>query len=271
MFRFHFPVGAVTGALLLFLWGSCDDIPPFNPPNSTAYTYFWLGATQDAHVTSLMPDFNNDGAFSLVNATSGANGEQRIYLRFFLPQLPQDCQVEEAYINLYEYELQGLEGVASIPIALAINEWDADTITWANQPNSLGVQNPIAYLGEFTVRMKWYGTGNIAGHVQNIYANPTGHFGWMVDNHGMGQHPYMRSFVSMNSMSPAGRTRTSLDFGPRMLMKVDCSTTLNNNNVGTTLSGPTEFGKMYGNGIEFLIYRMATGTDWPDEWDVATN
>ena len=68
-------------------------------PQQDNFTYLWLGAVQDAHVTSLIPEANYDGNFSLVTAHGAPNGEQRTYLEIFLPQLPAGSDVLEAYID----------------------------------------------------------------------------------------------------------------------------------------------------------------------------
>jgi hypothetical protein len=69
---------------------------PQSTGSGDTITYFWLAAIKDANVRSDMPEFNGSGLFSLVVAHGAPNGEQRSYIKFFMPQLPSGSKVLEA-------------------------------------------------------------------------------------------------------------------------------------------------------------------------------
>jgi hypothetical protein len=245
-----------------------QPLPDPNPPvNNGKYTaYFWLTAIQDAHITSQIPDMKNSGGFSLVSAHGAPNGEQRIYLQFFMPQLPAGTVVKEAYFNVWEDSQTGQPGFSGINLATAQGPWDASTLTWNNQSNPVGPTSVGTGLGTYTTLNIWKGTGNISNIVQQKLDNPSTDYGWLLDN--SAASAYTRSFRSMNA--PQARTATTLGTAPRLLIKVESPSPINTSSIGTSITGPTELGTTFGFGTNILVYQVASGSNgWPASWDVA--
>jgi len=226
--------------------------------------YFWLAATKDAHVTSYYPDFNNDGAFSLVCSHGEPNRENRSYIEFFMPQLPDGVEVLEAFINVYEDSRQQ-PGSDAIGVGIAVAEWDPYTITWDNQPNPLGPLGPTR-IGTFISENMWRKTEDIKLIVQGHLDDPDTNHGWILNNGS--NYNFTRSFSSMNAGS--ARTQTDLQNGPRLLMKVKSNIPLSPANIGTVVSGSTELGNMYGFNTDIMVHRFSSGGEWPADWEVAT-
>lgn len=254
----------LTVICILFINSCKKNSNPQSTGGGDTITYFWLAAIKDANVRSDMPEFNGGGLFSLVVAHGAPNGEQRSYIKFFMPQLPSGSKVLEAYINVYEDSRQQ-PGNGEINIGTAQAEWDPATITWTNQPNPVGPLSVGAHIGTFISENMWRTSGDIKLVVQDQLDNPSTNYGWILDN--SSSYDFTRSFTSMNA--PSGRTQTDLDKGPRLLMKVQSTVPLNSSNIGTTVTGSNELGTMYGFGVDILVYKISSGGDWPSSWEIA--
>ena len=86
----------LTVICILFINSCKKNSNPQSTGGGDTITYFWLAAIKDANVRSDMPEFNGGGLFSLVVAHGAPNGEQRSYIKFFMPQLPSGSKVLEA-------------------------------------------------------------------------------------------------------------------------------------------------------------------------------
>jgi len=266
-FKFIFLICFIS----VFIFSGCDffgtdDSDP-DVTGSTDTFCFWLAASKDAYVSSSLPDYNYDGTYSLVCSHGEPNHEQRFYIQFFMPQLPEGTEVLEAYINLYEDSQTGQPGNNNIPVGEAVGVWDPYTITWNDQPNPVG---PLGlgsvHIGTYISNNMWRTTQDIKGIVQNHLDNSDNNFGWIFNN--SATYAFTRSFKSMNALD--ARTQTELKLGPRLLMKVKTNSPLSGSNIGTVLTGSTELGNMYGFNTDILIYRIQSGENWPEAWEVAT-
>ncbi len=250
--------------LMFFVLSACENQQ--SPSNSDTYL-FWLAASKDAHVSSSVPEANYDGMFSLISSHGDPNKEQRFYIKFFMPQLPEGAEVLEAYINIYEDSQTGQAGTVTIPVGEAVAEWDPYEITWINQPNPIGAFSTAAKeIQSYMTYNMWRTTGDIKEIAQKHLDDPDSNFGWLFNN--QSTTPFTRSFKSMNALD--ARTQTELQLGPRLLMKVKSSTPLTTATIGTTITGSTELGNMYGFNTDILVYRIESGEEWPEEWEVAT-
>lgn len=249
---------------LLYFNGCSNEENPQNSGDGSTTTYFWLAAVKDAYVRSDIPEFNGSGAFSLNVAHGIPNGEHRTYFKFFMPQLPDGSEIVEAYINVYEDSETGQPGSGGIPIATAQEEWDPDSLTWIKQPNPVGPSSAGTQIGSFISANMWRTSGDIKLIVQEHLDNPATNFGWMLDNTSV--FDFIRSFTSMNA--PSGRTQLELDKGPRLLIKVQSTVPLNENNIGTTVTGSNELGSMYGFDEDILVYNISSGGTWPESWEI---
>ena len=145
------------------------------------------------------------------------------------------------------------------------SEWSSSTISWNNQPNPPGQGINVASIKSFEGINKWRGSENIKDKAQQMIDNPTSHMGFTLDN--VGPYNLTRSFTSMNS--PLGRTATSLEQCPRLLLKVKTDVPLTPASIGTNVNMPNEFFSLYGTD-PFLVFEMESGQDWPASWELDT-
>ncbi len=255
--------------------------PPLTPTMEGSaqgeYAFLWLAADKDAYVGCTAPncadgDQNHGTLFHLnVSDPTIPPGTTRIYVEFYLPELPPGTQVEEAYINLYEDSRQ-VPGTTTRPVIKVRAEWDPRNINHNNQPMAIGPLSEDARLGQFRAVNEWRGTlvsvGRLASIVQEHLAYPSRNHGFLVNN--PSNITFLRSFRSDNAPS---RTETDMDFSPRLLLKVRLpggeEGFLNAFNVGLPPLPPDTDLDEYLTGPNVLMVRIAGGTTWPPSWNVA--
>jgi hypothetical protein len=252
-------------AFISFNFLSCSIFDSDNAGTSTI-SYMWLSPTKDAYVSSSMPEFNGSGAFSLVCSHGQPNGEQRVYIEFFMPQLPDSTEVMEAYINVWEDSRTGQPGNLAIPISTAVSEWDPTTITWINQPNPPGPTSVGVQIGPFISEGMWRTSEDVKLIVQEHLDNPSSNHGWILDH--SSANNFTRSFTAMNA--PQGRSKLELGQCPRLLIKIKTKEPISGSDIGTVVSGSNELGTLYGFGTDIKIYEREIGANWPESWNIGT-
>lgn len=240
--------------------GGGDD--PTGPGGK--YTYvLWLNAVKDAHVYQKMPEYNIDGAFSLVSSFGEPNGPTRIYIDFFMPNFPPGTKVLQAYINVWEDSRQ-VPGNGTLPVGLAMDEWSPYDITWLEQPNPMGPLSIATSIGAFIDYNMWRTTGDVAMHVQDQIDNPANNFGWILNHDSV--FAYTRSFASLNAL----RDPTDLGFAPRLLIAVETTEPLTIESLGENLPEDNELGTTFGFGIDIQLYLIQSGSSFPESWEIGT-
>jgi hypothetical protein len=241
------------------------------------FAFLWLAADKDAWVGCRAQncadgDQNHGTLFSLdVGDPTIPPGTTRIYVEFYLPELPPGTRVEEAYINLYEDSRQ-IPGTTVRPVISVTEEWDPRVINHNNQPMAIGPLSEEARLGRFRDVNEWRGTlvsmGNLAAIVQDHLAYPSRNHGFLLNN--PSNTTFLRSFRSDNAPS---RTETDMDFSPRLLIKVRLldgkEGLLNASNVGLPPLPPDTDLDEFLTGPGVLMVRIEGGATWPASWDVA--
>ncbi len=241
------------------------------------FAYLWIAADKDAWVGCTVVgcgdgDLNHGTLFSLdVADPTIPPGTKRIYVEFYLPELPPGVQLVEAHINLYEDSRQ-VPDQTFRPVIEVTDEWDPRTITHNNQPMPIGSLSQDALLGSFRDVNQWRGTlpGNdLVPIVRNHLAFPSQNHGFLINN--VAPATYLRSFRSDNAPS---RTETDMDFSPRLLLKVRLPGPegfLDASNLGMpSLPMDTDLDEFL-TGPDVLMVRIAGGPNWPAAWDVAFN
>lgn len=255
--------------LLAILIFSCQKTTNPSSSGQSDVVYLWLAAVKDSYVSSKTPDYSNPELPWLVCSHDNPNGDQRVYIKFFMPQLPTGTIVEKAYINLYEDSQTAQPGNDKIDVARVQNPWDHQTITWNNQPNPLGPLMETG-IGLYTEHNIWRGTSDISSYVQEHLDNPSTNHGWMLNN--SATYGFIRSFMSMNATN--ARTAQELNNGPRLLLKIKTPQAISISDIGVDMSifgDNGEFPDMYGFGNSFRVYYARFGGDsWPVDWDVKT-
>jgi hypothetical protein len=283
IFRFF-----LTGAIVLAFFGcqSRGSTPSPSPLTPTmegtsqgATAFLWLAADKDAWVGCRAQncadgDLNHGTLFSIdISAPTIPPGTTRIYVEFYLPELPDGTVVEEAYINLYEDSRQ-IPGNESRPVIKVLQEWDPRTINHNNQPMPIGYLSEDARLGPYQDVNEWRGTypfsNNLASVVQEHLRDPGRNHGFLINN--PSNITYLRSFRSDNALS---RTETDMDFSPRLLIKVRLPNGTESflgpiNVVLPPLPPDTDLDENL-TGPDVLMVRIAGGAVWPASWDVAFN
>lgn len=277
---------ALAGAFVLALSG-CQTFSPTPTPSSLTPTmegssqgeiaFLWLAADKDAWVGCRAQncadgDLNHGTLFSLdVSDPAIPPGTTRIYVEFYLPQLPDKTEVLEAYINLYEDSRQ-IPGNTGRPVIEVLQEWDPRAINHNNQPMAIGNLSEDARLGRFRDVNEWRGTfpfsSNLASIVQDHLADPSSNHGFLVNN--PSNTIYLRSFRSDNAPS---RTEADMDFSPRLLLKIRLpdgpESFLGPASVVLPPLPPDTDLDEFLTGPDVLMVRIAGGATWPASWDVA--
>jgi hypothetical protein len=270
MTRNYLPILMFLLVLFSLTSYGCNGRNPItnNPPSSGSQTfvsYFWCTAVKDAYVSSVL-DYNH-GGYDWNNVGTGqTNGWQRTYIEFYLPQLPAGAVITDAHINVYENSQQW-PGQSSIDVALANGDWDPTTITWSNQPNPPGAMGAGPAIGAYSGIPKWRGTDNIAGYVQDHMDDPSSNNGFvLVMNDYYGN--WLRSFASLNH---ATRTADNMGQAPRLMLRIETNAPLTNANVlPSGLPIDNELTNRLTGLITVSEQRFGI-SDWPSDWDVATN
>jgi len=240
------------------------------------FAFLWLAADKDAWVGCTAPscadgDHNHGTLFSLdVAGPTIPPGQKRIYVEFYLPELPPRTKVVEAYINLYEDSRQTPDH-ATRPVIQVRQEWNPRTINHNNQPMAIGSLSADAQLGAFRAVNQWRGTlpgSDLPKIVQEHLTSPSQNHGFLVNNPSI--TTFLRSFRSDNAPS---RTEMEMDFSPRLLLKVSlpggAEGFLDDTNVFLPpLPSDTDLDEFL-TGPNVLMVRIAGGNTWPVSWDVA--
>ncbi|MFH1675596.1 MAG: DNRLRE domain-containing protein [bacterium] len=239
--------------------------PTQNPPGGGGkyITYFQLAGDKDAYVSSIQ-DYPHNPFWDNVG-TGSVNGHQRSYIHFYMPSIPADAKVLEAYINIYEDSLQ-YPGTAGIDIGTANADWDPTTLTFSNQPNPPGGISTGGTLPPFTQINTWKGSSNVAGLVKPML-DPSQNFGFVIQSSNY-YGETVRSFSSVNHMS-----RTSLDLGqaPRLYIKVETVTPILLADTAKYPLGDTDELSPRLPGDVLVLNMRSGGTAWPSDWNVQMN
>ena len=246
---------------------SCDIIEDaINTGQGSAGTvYYWITSDADTYVQCNLGvggcsggDFDQSG-FDGVVVGNSVLGIQRSYINFPKPVFPPGTVIEEAYFEMYHSgkNEDGKRDDILLEVHRVKTEWNAGTITYANQPIQTGSGG-----GEFNIKLEsqnWSGTTNISGAMQQELVDPSTFQGFLIyiSNFEPG---YQKGFYSGNHKS---RTINDLGFAPRLLLKVSLPD-------GYTTSDVT-FGNAHsdGKGGMYFGFRFRTGLSWPAEWNLA--
>lgn len=124
--------------LIMLLWAR--RFIPICPASATATSTTVYGNTnKDTYAQSGYPNTEpgNQRNLYLGYDTWYNKYRNRIYIKFNLPSLPNDAQVDSAYAQLYQYadQCSGSYGVTAYKITSSWGEWG---VTWNNQPSRGG-------------------------------------------------------------------------------------------------------------------------------------
>ncbi|MCD6240129.1 DNRLRE domain-containing protein [Candidatus Bathyarchaeota archaeon] len=108
------------------------ELPPINIVN---YGTSNITPTDDSYVSASNPDTNYGAETSLI--TEVITDTKRSFLKFDLSSLPDNLQIDYAYLNLFVVSLlYPQQGYSDVEVREVSNDnWYENTITWNNQPN----------------------------------------------------------------------------------------------------------------------------------------
>ncbi len=150
---------------------------------------------KDAYVVDCIPCgftntnygyFDEFSAIAWTNSGNAATG--RGLLEFNISTIPSNAVVTSANLNLYHNpnpasgnmggQHSQLSGTNSAYLKRVTSSWDEDLVTWANMPTSTTVNQ--VYLQASTSGTADYLGINVMGMVQEMVANPSSNFGFML-------------------------------------------------------------------------------------------
>jgi hypothetical protein len=258
----------------------CIDDSVFTPQMEPVPGYLWLTADNDATVVcdqvstpspsncpNQYPGNRNFGTGPTVDLQwrNQTTERKRVYVRFYLPELPAGTQVIEARVNLFD-----LRPVASgntdqvIMGSRAIGAWNAEQITWINQPNSAtGLQQ------EFNLESRaneWSPSQDIAQLIVEPVMNGS------EPNNGFMIHFFstVQSFENgYKSDNTASRTENDLDDAPRLLLRLSKPTSCSALTLPNIPWSDTDLDASIGGPPLSPVLMVRTGhTSWPTNWNV---
>ncbi len=244
--------------LFMFMLSGCSESTT-SGPTSTGTVYLWIGADKDTWVWYESPDvsWGQDGYMRVAYA----NDTKKSFVHFPIPSLPEGTTIEEAYLELYHggKNEDGQTDDLEIDVQRVYEEWSPSTLTWNNQP-------AFTNAAEFTIDLQsqaWSASDDIVTIVREIFDDPDSFEGFQVfwlKNTGMNIE---KGFHSNNN----DRTPTDMKHAPRLLVKI----TLPDGKTTDDITLPpliTDNDLDFEAGTEILMLRYASGSSWPDSWEV---
>lgn len=131
---------ALLFIVAVLLSSSCNQAGT-KPDDTENVTLF---ATQECSVRDQDPGTNHDALELMVQNYTNTNA--RSYVLFDLSSIPASASIEEARLELYYCQCDGIDSIAVYP---AEENWSAATVTWDDQPgpSALGQPLDVVHLG----------------------------------------------------------------------------------------------------------------------------
>jgi hypothetical protein len=256
-------------SLLTLGVGACDigTVVNSGAVSATGNTIcIWVAADKDAYVATgrvgeeANSNFGHNGSLAVA---SGPLGRKQSYVHFTPPTLPEGSQVIEARLELYNGARNG-DGTSddiNIAVGRVSDAWNPSTITWNNQPFNSGF--PLA---EATLRLRsdaWCGTGDIAGIVREMLADPQKNEGFFLWYQDPGGRQVDKGFYSDNDFR---RKRNALGLSPRLLMRVQLPAGASMLDLRLGFLIPDHDLERLGS--EITMDSVVTASTWPAHWNV---
>jgi gliding motility-associated-like protein len=176
-----------------FLSGQAHTVVTFQPDSVCG---------QDALVTSLWPNTNSGASTDFIACAwtnQGNPSNIRALLNFDFATIPAGATVISATLELFHYASpnntghSNLSGPAICYLERIVTPWTENSVTWNTQPattsiNALTLPAPTSNTQNYSI--------NVISIVQDILANPTGSFGFMLRQQ---NESYYRSLLFASS------------------------------------------------------------------------
>jgi len=264
---------ALTITLAALLASGCNLLQEATPaqPVGSGTICFWIAADKDTYAsfgrTGEEGDLNFGQHGTLVVAT-GPNGRKKTYLNFARPNFPEGTEILFAKIELF-HPGKNEDGTSDdIPLDISTirtEPWSPATLTWNNRPD-----RGASHTSEFQLMLRsqaWSGTGNIKGFIEDMFMNPSSHYGFLVAlEDGFFANQIEKGFYANNDIR---RKQDDLGLSPRLVMKVKLPAGKSTNDV-TMPFLPTD------NDLKNLprpvtMVRFVQADEFPSDWKVSPN
>ncbi len=267
----------LPAVLVILLAGSCGlDLTDSSDDNDDdgsgggSYYFLWIGADKDTYTSCGISQDCPYGEWNYGDKewiSVAYNYEyKRAFVHFPLPYLPPGAEILEASMELYHGAKQedGTDDDQELWVHLAMEPWNPLELTWNNTPNTMF---DAEY--EFKIKMRSNGwcssMSDIGWLVQTLMDNRNQENGFMIQNSGINEPAYDKSFSSVNDDS---RTADFLGASPRLLMKIKLPSGYSIHDVAMPpVSADSDLNFSWGK--DFLMMEYANGNDWPVDWHVA--
>lgn len=141
---------------------------------------------EDAYIDNRLPNSNFGSIEDFMAAAwtnSGTETIVRSLVKFDLSSIPTNAVVNSASLTLYAYNSVGnqthstLSGSNAALIQKITDSWSESTVTWNNQPTTSAI-NQLTLAASTSTNQNY--TINVTAHVQDMVANPSTNFGFML-------------------------------------------------------------------------------------------
>ena len=261
-------------AALALLWSGCNilkDDATIVAPGGSGTVCYWIAADKDTYASFGRTGEEGDltfGQHGTLAVAVGPVGRKRIYLHFARPNFPAGSEILFAKMELFhpgkneDGSSDDIElGVASI----RTEPWSPATLTWNNRPD-----RSTPHFEEFAIALRsqaWSGSGNIKSFIDDMFANPSAHYGFMIGlRDGFFANQIEKGFYANNDIR---RKQNDLGLSPRLLLKVRLPAGKRINDV-TMPFLPTDhdLGKLP---MPVTMVRFAQSDGFPSDWNVSPN
>lgn len=187
MFRNNIKLCFLTLALLSVFFGS----------EKCFATYVTLPAIADAGTKSQFPS-NNFGSGNYMYNYYNASNRGRSFVKFDLSPIPANSTILMSFISVYNMANDGSDcngDPGQFYVAMADADWSENTITWNNQPGSMGnLMSPIPCSTNGYVHL------DTKYHIQQIVNGVKADHGFFIINE-MGTN-FLRTLMTRESINP---------------------------------------------------------------------
>lgn len=262
---------AITFAALFA--GGCNLIKDAAPaqPGASGTICFWIAADKDTYASFGRTGEEGDlnfGQHGTLPVATGPSGRKRTYLNFARPTFPEGTEILFAKMELFHpgKNEDGTSDDISLDVATIRTEpWSPATLTWNNRPD-----RGMSHMTEFPLVLRsqaWSGSGNIKGFIEDMFNNPSSHYGFMIGlPDGFFAKQVEKGFYGNNDIR---RKQDDLGLSPRLLMKVKLPAGKTTSDVMMPFL-PTD------NDLKNLprpvtMVRFVQADEFPSDWKVSPN
>jgi hypothetical protein len=263
----------LAAALAAVLWSGCDLFKDqaLAPPTASQTMCCWIAADKDTYASFGRTGEEGDLNFGLhgtLPVAVGPVGRKRIYLNFARPNFPAGTEILFAKMELFHpgKNEDGTTDDIQIDVASIRTEpWSPATLTWNNRPD-----RNTPHMAEFAIALRsqaWSGTGNIKGFIDDMFANPSTHYGFMIGMaDGFFSNQIEKGFYGNNDIR---RKQDDLGLSPRLLLKVRLPQGKTMNDVTLPfLPTDNDLGRIP---KPVTMVRFVQTDEFPTDWNVSPN